>query len=109
MTSFQAKIVAAVLLGVFFLIPLRCVLGADDVQVCARGGMVDLVLVAVHFWTLANAVWLGMEASKWSGRRWLGWIAGLAVLVALNSTLVWLEFPYPSSGIEFDEENSYRR
>lgn len=109
MTSFQAKIVAAVLLGVFFLIPLRCVLWAEDVQACARGGMVDLVLVAAHFWTLANAVWLGVEASKRSGRQWVGWLIGLAVLVALNAMLVWLEFPYPSSGIEGDEDNNYRR
>lgn len=109
MKNIQAKVVATVLLGVFFLLPLRCLLWADDVQACSREGLTDLVLVTVHFWTLANAVWLGMEASKKAGRQWVGWLVGIPVLLVLNGMLVWLDIPYPSSGFEGDEGNSYRR
>jgi hypothetical protein len=109
MTSFQAKVAATILLAVFFLLPLRCLLSADDVQQCSRDNLTDLARLAVHFWTLANAVWLGVEASKKTGRQWVGWVAGIAVALVLNGVLVWLEVPFPSSGLEGDEDNSFRR
>lgn len=109
MTSFQAKVTATILLAVFFLLPLRCLLWANEVQVCARESLIGAALLAVHFWTLGTAVWLGLEASAKSRRQWVGWVAGLIVLVVLNGMLTWLEFPYPSSGFEGDEDNSYRR
>lgn len=109
MTSFQAKVAATLLLVVFFLLPLRCLLSADDVQQCSQDSLTDLARLAVHFWTLANAIWLGIEASNRTGRQWVGWVAGIAVAVVLNGMLVWLEIPYPSSGFEGDEDNSYRR
>ncbi len=109
MTSFQAKIVAAVLLGVFFLIPLRCVLWADDVQACARGGLFEMVLTAVPIWTFANAIWIGMEVGKRSKKQWVGWVAGILVFLVLIAMLSWLEVPNPSIDIEGDEDNNYRR
>lgn len=109
MTQFQAKIVAALLLGVFFLVPLRCVIWADDVQACARNGLLDMVLIAVPVWTFANAIWLGVEAGKRSGKQWVGWIAGILVFLVLIAMLSWLEVPNPSTDFEGDEDNSYRR
>lgn len=109
MTKFQVKVCAAILLAVFLLLPLRCLLWADEVQVCSRDSLIGAALLAVHFWTLGTATWLGIEAAAKSGRQWVGWVAGLVVLVALNGMLTWLEFPYPSSGFEGDEDNSYRR
>lgn len=109
MSTYQIKVVATIVLAVFGIMLLRCLAFSDNAATCMRSNVIDAALWAAHWATLVAGVWLGVEAARVSERKWVGWVAGIAVTVALNVALSWMGFTLPSHEIDDGAENSYRR
>jgi hypothetical protein len=68
-----------------------------------RDNFVFSGLFALQVAAFALAIWLGIEAGRASRRRWVGWIAGLAVLAAAQAALMSMGLDLPTgSGEMFD-------
>jgi hypothetical protein len=107
-TPFHWKIAGAVTLGWTALLAVRCAIFGDALRACMRTEMFSTVVVAMHVATWMIGGWLGVETANHFKRPWVGWIVGIASVVALASLLFWLGFDLPSDD-SYGENDHYRR
>jgi|GEM_PF-2144927 len=109
MTAHHAKIAAAGLLLLLGGMLLRCTLFTSGPAMCMRTGLFDMGVWLLYWGALGYGIWLGLEAGRWSQRRWVGWVVGLLVFALLTAGLFWADIPLPAGEIDDGGDNSYRR
>lgn len=99
-TPFHWKLLACACLAWLAVTLIRCAAWSRSVAGCMRDGIVFSGLFALQAATFALAIWLGIEAGRASGRRWVGWLAGLAVLAAAQTALMAMGLDLPTGNGE---------
>lgn len=70
-------------------------------RICAREVAFGLFSALAHFGAMVGGGWAGFTLSTRTPRPWMGWVAGLAVWIAIGTLLELCGIPMPKSS-EFD-------